>query len=91
VAVTVIGYYIRFEYTFLQVNWPKGPGRNSGALQINLGAVAYRAMWGYGVGPPSDTNDHVLTCGYAVGRVLPVRVSPGQGHEGLCRVQITGR
>src|ERR1017187_6359154 len=24
-------------------------------LDIDLGAVAYRAMWGYGVGPPSDT------------------------------------
>ena len=24
-------------------------------LEINIGAVAHRAMWGYGVGPPSDT------------------------------------
>jgi hypothetical protein len=23
--------------------------------EINISAVAYRAMWGYGVGPPSDT------------------------------------
>jgi hypothetical protein len=25
-------------------------------LEIDLGAVAHRAMWGYGVDPPSDTN-----------------------------------
>ena len=24
-------------------------------LEINIGTVAYRAMWGYGVDPPSDT------------------------------------
>jgi hypothetical protein len=38
--------------------------------EINIGAVAYRAMWGYGVGPPSDTNDHALTCDYAMGQDL---------------------
>jgi hypothetical protein len=25
-------------------------------LEINIGTVAYRAMWGYGVGPPADFN-----------------------------------
>src|ERR1035441_687643 len=27
-------------------------------LEINIGAVAYRAMWGYGVDPPSAWNPH---------------------------------
>jgi hypothetical protein len=27
-------------------------------LEINIGAIAYRAMWGYGVGPPTDLNPH---------------------------------
>jgi hypothetical protein len=28
-------------------------------LQINFGAVAHRAMWGYGVDPPADINPHL--------------------------------
>jgi hypothetical protein len=27
--------------------------------EINIGAVAHRAMWGYGVGPPADINPHL--------------------------------
>jgi hypothetical protein len=50
-----IARYVRFKHTFLQVNGPNGPARNRSALQINLGTIAYGAMWGYGVDPPSDT------------------------------------
>src|ERR1039458_4757865 len=28
-------------------------------LEIDFGAVAHRAMWGYGVGPPADINPHL--------------------------------
>ncbi len=45
-------HYTRFKYIFLQVNPPKRQQGIAGVLQIDLGAGAYRAMWGYGVGPP---------------------------------------
>ena len=32
--------------------------RPVGLLEINIGTVAYRAMWGYGVDPPADMNSH---------------------------------
>jgi hypothetical protein len=36
-------------------------------LQIDFGAVAHRAMWGYGVDPPADMNPHLdlASCGSA--------------------------
>lgn len=54
-----IARYVRFKSTFLQTNGPKGPARNRRALQINLGAIAYRAMRGYGVDPPSLWNPSI--------------------------------
>jgi hypothetical protein len=43
-------------------------------LEIDLGAVAYRAMWGYGVDPPSDTvNPHDVPFPGMLGR------PPGRG------------
>ena len=41
--------------------------RGPGALQINIGTGACRAMWGYGVDPPADMNPH-LSDGSAAGR-----------------------
>ena len=32
-------------------------------LEINIGTVAYRAMWGYGVYPARDLNPHAVTRG----------------------------
>jgi hypothetical protein len=42
---------------------PAGQGHRASArcpltLEIDLGAVAYRAMWGNGVDPPADINPH---------------------------------
>jgi hypothetical protein len=39
-------------------------------LEIDLGAVAHRAMWGYGVGPPADIQP---PSGSGVARVTPIR------------------
>ena len=52
-----------------------GLAKNAIMLEIDLGAVAHRAMWGYGVGPPSDTFDHVPTCSYVMGQDLPCAYS----------------
>ena len=30
-------------------------------LEIDLGAVAHRAMWGYGVDPPADINPYLVS------------------------------
>ena len=32
--------------------------------EIDLGAVAHRAIWGYGVDPPADINPHLVSCRY---------------------------
>jgi hypothetical protein len=58
-SAAAIARYVRFKCTFLQVNGSKGLGRNLAALQVNLGAGAYRAIWGYGVDPPADMNPHL--------------------------------
>jgi hypothetical protein len=69
-TVAAIARYTWFRYTFLQVNRTKGYAGIPGALQVNLGAGAYRAIWGYGVGPPSDINPHLRS---RVPHVSPIR------------------
>jgi hypothetical protein len=59
-----------------------GRPRMASALQINLGVVAHRAVWGYGVGPPSDLNPQC---------VLPQRPASAQASEGLAAARLPHR
>jgi hypothetical protein len=52
-------------------------------LEINIGTVAYRAIWGYGVGPPSlsgtPPSESGSRAGCRTGRLVPRR--RGDGHD----------
>ncbi len=43
------------QIAFLHVRGHKSFYEGARVLEIDVGAVAYEAMWGYGVDPPSDT------------------------------------
>jgi hypothetical protein len=54
-------------------------------LQVNLGAGAYRAIWGYGVGPPSDTSHSALTLDYATCVSFKRGIAAAHEHGGSTR------
>jgi hypothetical protein len=60
------------QIAFLHVKGHKIAAEDTRILEINLGAVAHRAMWGYGVDPPSDT-------GFS--QVTALREVPGPGRD----------
>ena len=47
------------QIAFLHVKGHKIAAEDTRILEINLGAVAHRAMWGYGVDPPSAWNPSI--------------------------------
>ena len=61
-------------------------------LEIDFGAVAHRAMWGYGVGPPADINPHL---DLAIARVSPHAAGDCSRRPWLCAPvpapRLTGR